>query len=112
MMNLILKVEREWAAIDSRRFGVGNISLAGGVRFDHASHLSGLEVDIRPLRKDGRHAAVTYLDDAYDLHATATLINIFHTYASGKLKVFFNDNRIPGVFPLKKHDNHFHAQFI
>lgn len=112
MMTLILAVEREWAAIDGRKFGVGNISIANGVKFDHASHLTGLEVDIRPMRKDGHHAPVTYQDDAYDLDATETLINLFRANAPGKLKIFFNDNRIPVVSPLKKHDNHFHVQFV
>ncbi len=110
MMTLILAVEREWQAIDDRKFGVGNISMAGGVKFDHTSHLTGLEVDIRPMRKDGQHLPVTYLGDEYDLVATETLIGLFR--ASAPLTIFFNDNRIPGVSPLKKHDNHFHVQFI
>lgn len=112
MMTLILAVDREWQAIDNRKFGVGNISVAGGVKFDHASHLTGLEVDIRPMRKDGRHVPVTYLEDDYDRDATETLIHIFRGNAPGKLKIFFNDNRISVVSPLKKHDNHFHVQFI
>lgn len=111
MMTLILAVEREWATIDERKFGVGNISVANGVKFDHASHLKGLEVDIRPVRKDGLHVPVTYHDEAYDRQATKTLIDIFLANAPGKLKIFFNDNRIPVVSPLKKHDNHFHVQF-
>ncbi|MYN17531.1 hypothetical protein GTP81_12280 [Rugamonas sp. FT107W] len=112
MMTLILAVEREWATIDERKFGVGNISIANGVKFDHASHLKGLEVDIRPVRKDGLHVPVTYHDEAYDRKATKTLIDIFLANAPGKLKIFFNDNRIPVVSPLKKHDNHFHVQFV
>lgn len=111
MMTLLLAVEWEWAATDSRKFGVGNISLADGVKFDHASHLKGLEVDIRPVRNDGRQAPVTYHDEAYDLVATERLIAIFRRQVSGQLKIFFNDNRIPAVFPLTRHDNHFHVQF-
>ena len=30
MMSVILRVAREWQAIDNRKFGVGDISLAGG----------------------------------------------------------------------------------
>ncbi|WGG48516.1 penicillin-insensitive murein endopeptidase [Rugamonas sp. DEMB1] len=111
MLTLIFAVEREWEAIDDRKFGVGNISMANGVKFDHASHLSGLEVDIRPLRKDGRQVPVTYLDDEYDLDATETLINLFRANAPGSLTIFFNDNRIVAATRLKKHDNHFHVQF-
>jgi hypothetical protein len=111
MITLILAVERRWAATENRKFGVGNISLADGVKFDHASHLTGLEVDIRPIRKDGRHVPVTYLEDAYDRDATSKLINLFRFNMPGQLKIFFNDTKIPVVFPLKKHDNHFHVQF-
>jgi hypothetical protein len=38
MMTVLLWVEREWAAIDTRKFGVGNISKAGGIENEHASH--------------------------------------------------------------------------
>jgi penicillin-insensitive murein endopeptidase len=111
MLTLIFAVEREWEAIDDRKFGVGNISMANGVKFDHGSHLSGLEVDVRPLRKDGRQVPVTYLDEEYDLDGTETLINLFRANAPGQLTIFFNDNRIVVATPLKKHDNHFHVQF-
>jgi murein endopeptidase len=54
MMTAILRVALEWQAVDKRRIGIGDISLAGGVQTpDHASHITGLEVDVRPLRKDG-----------------------------------------------------------
>ena len=60
MMTAILRVEREWQAIEKRRFGVGDISLAGGTRHqDHQTHKKGLEVDVRPLRKDGLETGVT-----------------------------------------------------
>jgi hypothetical protein len=111
MMTLIFAVEREWQALDGRKFGVGNISMADGVKFDHATHRKGLEVDIRPLRRDGEQLPVTYLSPDYDLDATRLLIGLFRSNAPGKLTVFFNDNRIAGVFPLNKHDNHFHVQF-
>jgi len=39
MLTVILRVSREWCALDHRRFGVGNISLAGGPKHrDHAGH--------------------------------------------------------------------------
>jgi murein endopeptidase len=60
MMTAILRVEREWQAIDKRKFGVGDISLAGGPAYkDHRTHMSGLEVDIRPLCRDGLQLPVT-----------------------------------------------------
>lgn len=112
MMTLILAVEREWQTSETRQFGVGDISAAGGPKVrGHNSHRRGLEVDIRPLRKDGLHIACNYHEDVYDRIATEKLINIFRSCAPGPLLIFFNDLKIPGVRPLEKHDNHFHVQF-
>ena len=111
MMTLILAVERQWALIDRRKFGVGNICVAGGVDFGHRSHRTGLEVDVRPLRKDGHHTGVTYLSSDYDREGTAQLIALFRTCAPGMLVIFFNDTQIPGTRPLIRHDDHFHVQF-
>lgn len=110
MMTAILRVEREWQTIDNRKFGVGNISLAGGVQYGgHSTHRSGLEVDVRPLRKDGRQIPVYWSQNGYDRAATAKLIELFRTYASVVL-VYFNDNHIPLVTHLADHDHHFHVK--
>lgn len=111
MMTLILSVEREWALIETRKFGVGNISVADGLAFGHKSHRKGLEVDVRPLRKDGRHVPVTFLSPDYDRYATQRLIQLFRNSVAASLVIFFNDGKIPGTRPLKNHDDHFHVQF-
>lgn len=111
LLSLILTVEREWQALEARKFGIGNISIANGLVFDHASHMKGLEVDVRPLRKDGKHAPVTYTDAQYDRDATSQLIELFRANAVGPIRILFNDTKIPGVMPRQKHDNHFHFQF-
>jgi penicillin-insensitive murein endopeptidase len=111
MMTLLCAVEREWALIDSRKFGVGNISVAGGLDFGHKSHRKGLEVDVRPLRKDGGRYPVTYLSPDYDRQATLVLIQLFQACAAGPLVIFFNDGKIPGTRPLVNHNDHFHVQF-
>ena len=111
MMTLLLAVEREWAQIETRKFGVGDISVAGGRYFGHQSHRKGLEVDCRPLRKDGRHLPVAYLSPDYDREATQRLIGLFQRCAAVPLVIFFNDGRIPGTRPLEKHNDHFHVQF-
>lgn len=109
MMTVLLFVEREWQAMDHRKFGIGNISLAGGGRFKpHDSHKDGLQVDVRPLRTDGVHVPVSYFQAGYDKHGTARLIGLFQAHPA-VLKVYFNDLSIPGVLPLKNHDNHFHV---
>lgn len=110
MMSALLRVEREWQAIDHRKFGIGNISLADGLPYPkHSTHLSGLEVDIRPLRKDGAEVAVRWSQAGYDREATAKLIALFRTFAPVVL-VYFNDINIPNVSPLAKHDDHFHVK--
>jgi murein endopeptidase len=111
MMTLLFMVEREWALIEWRKFGIGNVSVAGGLYFGHKSHRKGLEVDVRPLRKDGLHEPVSYMSSDYDLEATRVLIQLFRACAASSLLIFFDDNRIPGVLPLAGHDNHFHVQF-
>jgi murein endopeptidase len=110
MMTAILRVGLEWQAIDKRRFGVGNISLPGGRKNkDHKSHMDGLQVDIRPLRKDGLEEPVTWMDAQYDQAGTAKLIELFRTFAPVD-RVFFNAHGIPFVMPLKGHDDHFHVE--
>jgi hypothetical protein len=89
MMTLLLMVEREWALIDKRKFGIGNISVADGAYFDHRSHRKGLEVDVRPLRKDGLRLPVIFSRPAYDLDATKTLIQLFRACTAHPLLIFF-----------------------
>ena len=110
MMTAILRVALEWQAIDSRRIGVGDISLAGGVKTpDHETHRSGLEVDIRPMRKDGKELRVNWWDPEYDKEGTMKLIELFRSFASVK-KILFNGPDIPFVGKWHDHDNHFHLE--
>jgi penicillin-insensitive murein endopeptidase len=112
LMTLIFQIEHRWSAIDDRKFGVGNISLANGVIHpDHATHRSGLEVDIRPLRKDGKQLPCSRLDNQYDVEATKSLVQLF--WESGLVRrVLFNDVSIPRVTYARGHDNHFHVDMI
>lgn len=110
MLTLLLNVEREWHAKDERKFGIGNISLAGGATFEpHASHKNGLQVDVRAIRKDGKRVGVWYTDSNYDLEATRILIAIFNAHPFVK-KIFFNDSRIAGTLPRPYHNDHFHVE--
>jgi murein endopeptidase len=110
MMTVLLWVEREWAAIDTRKFGIGNISKAGGIENEHASHMDGRQVDVRAIRKDGLQRPVTWHDPNYDREATGKLISIFFSHALVK-KILFNDTRAhPRVRMWPHHDNHFHVE--
>lgn len=113
MMQAILRVALEWQVLDRRRIGIGNISRADAFDDDdHDSHLNGLQVDVRPIRKDGLEIPVTWADkNRYDRDATAKLIELFRTFAPVKF-VLFNDTSIPFVKIAKRHDDHFHVALI
>lgn len=112
MMQAILRVSLEWQAVDKRRIGIGNISRADGFDDDdHGSHLNGLQVDVRPLRKDGLEMPATWTDRQYDKEATARLIELFRTFSPVK-SVLFNDTSIPFVKWAKGHDDHFHVALM
>lgn len=109
LLSVVFFVDREWQAINKRKFGIGNISRAsGGTYTEHASHKDGLQVDIRPLRIDGLQQPVTRFDTAYDQQATKALIHIFRCHPAVR-KILFNDKSIPGIIPWIKHDDHFHV---
>lgn len=110
MLTFIFSLEHQWGAIDNRKIGIGNISLTEGASFPpHRSHRSGLEVDMRPLRKDGKPLPVRFHDTQYDREATRKLVEaIWHT---GVVKrVAFNDLAIPGVQMMTGHDDHLHVE--
>ncbi len=77
MMTAVLRVAREWMMVDNRRIGIGDISLADGIRTpDHGGHRTGLNLDVRPLRKDGREEPVTWHQTGvYDQDGTRRFIS-------------------------------------
>ncbi|PIF12143.1 penicillin-insensitive murein endopeptidase [Janthinobacterium sp. 13] len=119
LMTLILCIEREWQAIDERKFGIGNISVAGGTEYDgHATHQKGLEMDIRPVRNDkltGQGARLTRFDPAYDRDATTSLIRLFARHMMVRV-IYFNDTEVQKVIgggrvrSAMRHDDHFHVE--
>ncbi len=118
LMSVIFYIEREWQAIDDRKFGIGNISLADGRKYDHATHRKGIEVDCRPVRKDkmvGQAARCSRFDEIYDRDATLRLICIFAEHPMVNL-IYFNDDVIQDaiggsiVTSCQGHDDHFHVQ--
>jgi penicillin-insensitive murein endopeptidase len=109
MMTAILRVAHEWQKIDPRRVGVGNISRAD-MRDDgeHATHLDGLQVDLRPIRKDGVECPVSCFSPEYDRAATTKIIELFRAFTPVQV-VWFNDMSIPFVRPMRGHHDHFHV---
>ncbi|NRR32664.1 penicillin-insensitive murein endopeptidase [Oxalobacteraceae bacterium] len=119
LLALIFYIEREWQAIDDRKFGIGNISIAGGAEYDgHATHQNGVEMDIRPVRKDtlvGPAARLTRFDAAYDREATTNLIRLFAEQPMVRI-IYFNDDHVQRaiggarVRSAARHDDHFHVE--
>jgi murein endopeptidase len=117
LLSLIFWVEREWQAIDDRKFGIGNISVADGRKYDHRTHLKGIEMDIRPLRKDkmvGQAARCSRFDPSYDRDATIKLVNLFLQHPASKL-IYFNDDKVQQacggrVRSWPMHDDHLHIE--
>lgn len=97
------------------RIGIGDISARGGGPLrPHKSHQRGVDVDIRPVRGDGREGPTRFQDAAtYSRALTQELVNLLR--ANGVLRVqyvFFNDPRVTGVRPQAGHDNHLHVRFF
>lgn len=118
LMSVIFRIERHWQTIDDRKFGIGNISLADGGKFGHATHRKGIEMDCRPVRKDkmvGPSARCSRFDKIYDRDATLRLICLFAEHPKVQL-IYFNDDIIQSaigggiVTSWAGHDDHFHVQ--
>jgi hypothetical protein len=59
-------------------FSIGQISKQGGGPFPpHLSHRLGVDIDVRPMRKDGQNEPVTIDDAEYDRAQTTELINLW-----------------------------------
>jgi len=110
MLSFLFNLEFRWGQQDDRKLGIGNISLADRTYFrGHKSHKDGLDVDIRPLRKDGRHVPVEYQSSAYDRVATGRLVELI--WKCGMVDyVYFNDLSIARVIRKAFHDNHLHVR--
>ena len=112
MLTFIILLEHKWGVADDRKIGIGNVSLFGGAKpRDHQGHKSGLEVDIRALRKDGRQIPVSHTDRYYDQTATRRMVEVM--WQTGMVtRIFFNDMTIPRVQRRVDHDNHLHVEVI
>ena len=89
--------------------GIGDISLAaGGTLRPHASHKDGRNVDVRPLRKDGKRLGVTIQEPGYSREDTRVLVEVLLGHGNVR-SVLFNDSQIKGVIHWAGHDNHLHV---
>jgi hypothetical protein len=93
---------------------VGDISLKGGGDIDgHASHETGRDVDMRPIRNDGKEGPVKWWDSNYSGILTQELIDIIYCNGIVRVKVIgFNDPNVQGCVNWNNHDNHLHVRFF
>jgi murein endopeptidase len=107
----VQEVAKEWNNLHpDKPIGVGNISLQRGGAFPpHKAHKTGLDIDIRPMRKDGEKTSIYWTSPQYDKELTQEVINLFNKQFHVR-KIYFNDPRIRGVVQLKGHDNHIHIE--
>lgn len=96
------------------RVGVGDISLKGGGDIEgHASHETGRDADLRPMRNDGTEGPVTWRDASYSRTLTQELIDLLYANGVVRVKVLgFNDPGVQGCVNWVNHDNHLHVRFF
>ena len=94
-------------------FSIGQISNNGGGKMPpHVSHRLGVDIDARPVRKDGQNQPVTIDDPQYDRARTTELIDLWWSKAPVQA-MFFKDPTIIGQGLsrfVKGHGNHFHVR--
>lgn len=106
----IERAGRRWAPLRRDRIGVGDISLENGGSFPpHAGHRHGREVDVAPVRADGREAPVSVGDPQYSRAWTRRAIDLLRAEVPTDV-VLFNDTAIPGVVWYPGHADHFHLR--
>jgi hypothetical protein len=109
-----LGVATNWDGLHSQRpFSIGQISKNGGGPLPpHKSHRLGVDVDVRPMRTDGKNEPVTITESEYDRVLTTALITLWWQKAPVQ-NVFFNDATViaAGLSQfVNGHHNHFHIR--
>lgn len=109
-----LAVGTAWDALHPNHpFSIGQISKNGGGLFPpHASHQVGLDIDVRPMRLDGKNEGVTITESQYDRTLTTELINLWWEKAPVQL-VYFNDQTVINAklsIRAAEHHHHFHVR--
>jgi peptidoglycan hydrolase-like protein with peptidoglycan-binding domain len=100
------------------RVAIGDVGFEHGGRIPgHSSHRYGLDVDVRPMRKDARQCTFggSYRLSTYDRAATRDLIRAVRESAPGHVKlIFFNDPVLikEGLTRwFTGHDDHLHIRY-
>jgi hypothetical protein len=111
----IMDIAEAWSTRhEAPRIQVGDISRRGGGTLSpHKSHKRGVDVDMRPIRNDGREEPVSFKQAVYSRDLTRELCQLIREKVSG-VRIFFNDPRLIAAglcAPLAGHDDHLHVRF-
>jgi peptidoglycan hydrolase-like protein with peptidoglycan-binding domain len=100
------------------RIAIGDVSLEhGGDIAGHDTHEVGLDVDVRPIRRDRHQCTVgtNWRLASYDRAATRALIKAIRATAPGHVKlIYFNDPVLIGegvTTRFSGHDDHLHIRY-
>ena len=100
------------------RIAVGDAGLEhGGDIAGHQTHEVGLDIDIRPIRKDEKQCSwgTNYHFSTYDRTATRALIKAIRAAAPGHVKlIYFNDPVLIAEHLTTRytgHDDHLHIRY-
>ena len=126
----VIRLATEWSMIHPQRLlQIGDINRPGGIDTpDHLGHVTGVEVDVRPLRNDsltGKTANLDYNSPAYDQGLTIELIRlIIRLFPSARMHFndpkIYNDSEFRGIVTPDSaavrrtnpvHHNHVHIEF-
>ena len=114
VVNELRTSSAEWARRGGSPVNIGDVSKPGGGDIaGHETHEQGRQVDIRPFRRDGGNAPVTWQSRAYDREQTRSYIEFMKDRNPGTT-VLFNDPVLVKEGLTQKyegHDNHLHFSF-
>jgi conjugal transfer mating pair stabilization protein TraG len=114
VVNELRASSAEWVRRGGSPVNIGDVSKSGGGDISgHETHEQGRQVDIRPFRRDGGNAPVTWQSRAYDREQTRNYIEFMKDRNPGTT-VLFNDPVLVKEGLTQKyegHDNHLHFSF-
>ncbi len=108
-----------FGALGKGKVPVGDISFEhGGDIPGHASHETGMDVDLWPIRTDRAQCTgtrITWQSSTYDRTATRELVKAIRAAAPGQIDViYFNDPTLINeglTTAFANHDNHLHIRY-
>lgn len=118
VIDALIEIGKTWAATAGNvvpPISIGQISRKNGGKFPpHNTHREGDDVDIRPMRRDGHNAQVTWRDAAYSQSLTRDMIKTIRANAPIKSILFSDpvliDENLCIAYP--NHSNHLHVNFM